>query len=115
MFAEHFLVAAYVFAVRRVEDAILAVDIYYSGFCLATDRRNVAVGLKFEASRESQLWTIVFREVDGEVAEKTASDNAVGHFLRRHIDYHIIMCFARGVPAAEPGEPHGGLGFPSAA
>jgi len=76
-----------------------------AGFCLTTDRRNVAVGLAFEALRQSRLWTIVIREVDGEVADETASDNPTGHLLRRNTDYQRTMYFARRVPAVEPGEP----------
>jgi hypothetical protein len=76
-----------------------------AGFCLATDWCNVAVGLAFEALRESRLWAIVFREVYGEVADETASDDPIGHLLRRNTDYQRAMCFARGVPAVEPGEP----------
>jgi hypothetical protein len=58
-----------------------------AGFCLATDRRDVAISLAFKAWRESPLWTIVFREVDGEVADETASDDPVAHLLRRKPDY----------------------------
>jgi hypothetical protein len=76
-----------------------------AGFCLATDRRNVAVGLAFQALRESRLWTIVFREVDGEVADEAALDDPVGHLLRCNTDYQRAMCFAGGVPAVEPREP----------
>jgi hypothetical protein len=58
-----------------------------AGFCLTTDRRDVAISLAFEALRESRLWTIVFREVDGEVADETALDDPVSHLLRRNPDY----------------------------
>jgi hypothetical protein len=58
-----------------------------AGFCLATDRRDVAISLTFEALRGSRLWTIVFREVDSEVADETASDDSVGYLLRRNPDY----------------------------
>jgi hypothetical protein len=58
-----------------------------AGFCLAADRRDVAIGLAFEALRESRLWTIVLREVDGEVADEAASDDPVSHLLRRNTNY----------------------------
>jgi len=58
-----------------------------AGFCLAANRRDVAVGLAFEALRKSRLWTIVLRKVDGEVADETASNDPVSHLLRRNADY----------------------------
>ena len=58
-----------------------------AGFCLTTDWCNVAIGLAFEALRESRLWTIVFREVNGEVAHEAASDDPVSHLLRRNTNY----------------------------
>jgi hypothetical protein len=76
-----------------------------AGFCLTTDWCNVAIGLAFEALRESRLWAIVFREVDGEVTDEAASDDPVGHLLRCNTDYQRSMCFARGVHVVEPREP----------
>lgn len=55
--------------------------------------------------------------MDGVVANEPASDNPIGHSLRRNTDYQRTMCFARGVPAVQPGEPRDlkalveGLGF----
>jgi hypothetical protein len=72
-----------------------------AGFCLTADWYNVAIGLVFEALRKSRLWTIVFREVDSEVANEAALDDLVSYLLRYNTDYQRAMCFARGVPAVK--------------
>ena len=72
---------------RRTVFCVVLSSTISAGFCLAANRRDVAIGLAFEALRESRLWTITFREVDSEVANETASDDPVSYLLRRNPDY----------------------------
>jgi hypothetical protein len=77
-----------------------------TGVCLATDWRDLAVGVSLQALDVSRLWVLARGRKKSEVADKAALDEPFDHSLRRNAHYKRSMSLARDVPAAELGDSH---------
>jgi hypothetical protein len=73
---------------------------------LATDWRDVTVGVSLQALHDSRLWVLALSREKSEVADEAALNEPFDRSLRRNARYERSMSFARGVPVAEPGDSH---------